>query len=324
MTTRAALLLLVACLTCCDRRNTPTATVVLYSSIDQPYLAPLAQEFEQRTGIHVVLQTDTEATKSVGLAERLRAEKDHPQADVWWSNEPFHTIALAREGVLAKYDSPSAASIPAPYKDAGQTWAGCGLRARVLAVHNDDDASTSLQDLLKARYRGKVAIARPTAGTTAGHIAALSVLWGDERASEFLRKLKENDVKLLGGNGPVAEAVGRGTVLIGLTDNDDVESARREGGSVSAIMPDQRGEGTLMIPTTVGLIAGAPHPDAAKKLIDYLLSSEVEAKLMRANFAGWSVREQGGPTAMKVDYGRVAEMMPQVVRTATNILEGRE
>ena len=72
--------------------------------------------------------TDTEATKSVGLAERLRAEKDNPQADVCWGNEPFHTINLAEEGVLAPYESPSAKDVPAQYKDPQHRWAatGCG------------------------------------------------------------------------------------------------------------------------------------------------------------------------------------------------------
>src|SRR4051812_37517278 len=83
----------------CNRSSTaPTREVVIYTSVDQPYCAPILMEFERRSGIHVVLKTDAEATKSVGLAERLRAEKDHPQADVWWSNEIFLTINLADEG----------------------------------------------------------------------------------------------------------------------------------------------------------------------------------------------------------------------------------
>jgi len=67
----------------------PDNTITLYTSVDQPIAAPIIREFEQKTGIHVNLVTDAEATKSVGLAERIRAEKDHPQCDVYWGNEPF-------------------------------------------------------------------------------------------------------------------------------------------------------------------------------------------------------------------------------------------
>src|SRR5438876_3480856 len=113
--------------------------VVLYTSVDEPVARPVIQAFEKQTGIHVILQTDSEATKSVGLAERLRAEKANPQADVWWSNEPFHTINLAKEGVLAEYDSPAAKDVPQRFKDANHHWASSGLRARVLAVRKGAD-----------------------------------------------------------------------------------------------------------------------------------------------------------------------------------------
>src|SRR5947209_7594392 len=80
-------ILLVGC-----HRSAPPEQVVLYTSVDQPIAASIIKDFELQTGISVILQTDTEATKSAGLAERLRAEKDNPQADVWWGNEIFHTI----------------------------------------------------------------------------------------------------------------------------------------------------------------------------------------------------------------------------------------
>src|SRR5436190_1170427 len=99
----------------CDRKT--SLDLVLYTSVDEPIARPIVDAFEQQTHIHVRLVTDTEATKSVGLAERLRAEKDHPQADVWWGNEPFYTIALADEGLLQAYDSPSSGDVDPMYKD---------------------------------------------------------------------------------------------------------------------------------------------------------------------------------------------------------------
>ena len=44
------------------------------------------------------------------------------------------------------------------------------------------------------------------------------------------------------------------------------------------------GLGTLIIPNTVALIAGAPHPDAARTLIDYLMAPETEAAMVES---GW-------------------------------------
>src|SRR5687768_8995547 len=120
----------------CDPDNpagngSPQALVV-YTSVDEPYARPILLEFQKQTGIRVIVQTDTEATKSAGLAARLEAERDKPRADVWWGNEVFHTIRLADAGVLAAYESPAAKDVPAKFKDVQHRWAGNGLRARVI------------------------------------------------------------------------------------------------------------------------------------------------------------------------------------------------
>jgi iron(III) transport system substrate-binding protein len=317
--------------------------VVIYTAVDPPYARPILEEFERRTGIRVIMQMDAEAAKTVGLAERLRAEQaaGNPQADVWWGNEIFYTIGLAEDGVLAAYESPAAEGIPALFRDPEHRWAGTGLRARVICVWDAEqrqaDRETggereglewvrSLEDLADARLRGRIAMARPTAGTTGGHVAAMYVLWGEDRANRYFRSLHENGIRLLGGNAQVADQTGHGVILAGLTDNDDVAASLREGGRLRQVLPDQETYGTLTIPTTVGLVAGGSNPDGARQLIDYLLSPEVEQQLIAMGFAGYSVRDDAGEQAvrsMEIDYREAARIMPQAIRTATAILEGR-
>lgn len=316
-----SVILIVSLISGCEKAK-PQRTVVLYTSIDQPVAAPIVREFEKQTGIHVTLVTDTEATKSVGLAEKLRAEKSNPQADVWWSNEPFHTINLAEEGVLSAYDSPASSDVPTKFKDPDHRWASNGFRVRVIVSTGDGAYDES--DLLDARYRDRVAIARPSAGTMGGHIAALYVLHGDEWADKFFHALRANGVKLLGGNGPVAEAVAAGKMQLGLTDNDDVQSVRDNGAKIEMFLLAQGTTGTLIVPTTIGLVTGAPHSSDAKQLIDFLLSKEVERKLMDAKFAYGSIRSSSAVRAMNVDYRAVAQKLPEAVRRAAAILEGRE
>lgn len=93
---------------------------------------------------------------------------------------------------------------------------------------------------------------------------------------------------------------------------------QRNGGKLDVILPDQGegGIGTLAIPTTVGLIAGAKNPEAAKKLIDYLLSKEVEQHMIAETFTHLSVRDTAGQTGirtMNVHYSKVAENMKETV-----------
>ncbi len=326
-------LLFIACVAGCSRSSSPS--VVLYTSVDEPIARPLINEFTRQTGIVVTLVTDTEASKSVGLAERLRAEKDHPQADVWWGNEPFHTINLADEGLLAPYDSPNAKDIAERFKDPQHRWTGNGLRVRVIALYQGPMTATppplrkpmtGVEDFAEPDLKDRIAMARPTAGTTGGHVAALYTVWGAETADRFFRALRANNVKLLGGNSVVAEEVAKNPMLFGLTDNDDVASMADESHSIAAMLPDQKGVGTLALPTTVGLVTGARNPEAAKKLIDFLLTKETEQKLIDVKFAMFSARADAKNDAkfMAVDYPNVAKGMATAVRRATSILEGRE
>jgi iron(III) transport system substrate-binding protein len=325
--TRLALLVLLA-FGGCDKRTGPGGDViVVYTSVDEPVARPILEDFTRRTGIRVETRTDTEANKSAGLAARLEAEKGNAKADVWWGNEVFRTIRLADAGVLAPYESPSAKDIPPLFKDPNHLWAGNALRARVVGVRADDAGSVdSIEDLAQPRWKGRVAIANPRAGTTSGHVAALYVLWGEPRAQSFFRALRDNGVKVLGGNGDVASELAKGTVSVGLTDNDDVENVAREGSAVRMVLPDQKTVGTLTIPCTAALVAGAKHPDAAKKLIDHLLSAEVERQLIDAKFARYSVRAGAadGVRSMRVDYREVAKVLPKASNDAHAILVGRE
>ena len=243
--------------------------VVVYCAVDEPYGAKVFADFERETGVRVVPEYDIETSKSVGLAGKLEAERDRPRADVWWGSEAFLSVRLADEGILAPYRPPTAADVLPQFVDADGLWTGCGLRARVLAVGEPAPgfAITSIRDLADPRLKGKVCLSRPTAGATGAHLAALYVLWGPARARAFLRQLHDNDVALLGGNAEVADQVGVGSYAVGLTDSDDVANSLASGGRESMVVPDQDGEGTLAMPTTLGLVKGRAAPGAGEEVI---------------------------------------------------------
>ncbi len=301
------------------------AEITLYASVDEPYAKPIVEKFTKETGIRVKLVTDAEAMKSIGLAERLRAEKDRPRCDVWWGNEPFHTVNLAEEGLFEPYESPSAKDVRALFKDEDHRWAGAGIRARVIAVSpRSDFLLAQLDDLLSPVLKGKIVMGRPAVGTIGGHVAAIYALRGKEGGDAFFKGLKANGVVLVGGNSPVPQQIAAGNFIAGLTDNDDVTATK---GDLAMVLPDQANNaiGTLAIPTTVALVKRPDTQDDSKKLIDYLLSEATEKALIDANFAGWSARAPEAQfRAMQIDYLAVAKSMPAAVRRAEAILAGRE
>ena len=112
-------------------------TVVVYVSHDQVFSEPILKDFERDTGIKVRAIYDTEETKSTGAMNRLIAEKNNPQADVYWANEPVRAEVLRQRGIAAPYVSPNAQGIPASFKDPNGYWTGFAARARVLIVNKN-------------------------------------------------------------------------------------------------------------------------------------------------------------------------------------------
>ncbi len=258
-------------------------TVVVYTTVDQIFSEPVLKRFENESGIKVKAVYDTEETKSTGVLNRLIAEKENPQCDVFWSGDPARSAVLKNKGLTTPYRSPSAADIDVVYKDPEHHWTGFSARARVLiynkALLSKQDIPQSLFDLTKPQYRGKFAIANPLFGTTTFQIAALFEAVGDEKAKRFLSELKNNEVVIATSNGDVKKRVVQGEVACGLTDTDDAFEAIKEGANVGFVFLDQKGMGNLVIPNTVSLIRNAPHPANGKMLIDYLLSGKAEALL---------------------------------------------
>jgi iron(III) transport system substrate-binding protein len=317
--------LLIALALGCGRNN-EKQDVVLYSSVDEPYVSPLLKKFEAQTGIHVRLLTDTEATKSAALSERIEAEKDHPQADVYWGNEIFHTINLAERGVFAAYRPTTAEDVPSKWRAKDNLYTGIGLRARMIAFTTTSKlpALHGLNDLTQPALKGRIGICHPGFGTASGHIAALYVLWGEPKFTDYMRALRANDIKLLGGNSAVVDQIAAGNLLAGISDNDDINNAKTEGQAVDGILPDQDGPGTLLIPTTIALVNHVPHPAEAKRLIDFLCTRDVEKQLIDSRFLVASVRDQGSIKSMDIDYVQASHQMRHAIEVSLNILQDRQ
>ncbi|MHC4427974.1 MAG: ABC transporter substrate-binding protein [Planctomycetota bacterium] len=316
---------------------------MLYASADSHLARAVVEAFEAESGLRVGLVTDTEATKTTGLAQRIRAERARPQADVFWSSEVFWTIRLAEEDLLAPYHGETTSDWPARYRDAGHRWHGFAARARVIVYAPDrvEPPPRTWMDLTREEYRGRIVMADPRFGTTGGHLGAMKAFW-DGRVmpgyyAAFLEGLADNEVRLHpGGNAGVVQAVADGEADVGLTDTDDVWAAKTRGLGVHLVYPrhiadtDKPGGGTLLIPNSVALVAGAQHPEAAAVLIEFLLSETVERMLaesdshnipLRPSLAG-AYPDHAVPDPLAVDYARAASRMPDAIDEAMRHLSG--
>jgi len=277
--------------------------VVLYVSLDEAYSRQLMDTFMKKTGITVKFLTDSEATKTTGLVTKILGEKARPRCDVFWNNEIVQTIYLKRNGCLAPFVSESAKDIPDAFKDPEGYWVGFAARARVI-IYNKNRVKaplpTGLEDLLDPRWAGVVSLARPLNGTTATHAAVLWASRGPEATQTFFKGLETNKVKRCAGNAHVMREVSEGNLAWGFTDTDDFHVALKDKKPVDLVFPDTKGEGTLLIPNTVCMIKNGPNPENALKLIDYILSREVETILAQGRSAQIPVRNGiPRPTGLK-------------------------
>ncbi len=298
--------------------------VVVYTSVDQVYSEPVFKYCASREKLDVRPVFDTEETKSTGITNRLIAEAAHPQADVFWSNDPVRPFLLLRRGLVAAYRSPAAERIPARFRAQDGAWTGLAARARVLLVNTKRLAGralpTSIRDLADPKWKGQATMANPLFGTTTVHVAALFVALGDQAAKDLLNRIKANGVRLASSNGEVRRLVENGEVVFGLTDTDDAFEARKSGAPVRIVFPDQQGMGTLFMPTVVVAIKGGPHPKAARRLIDCLLSREVERQMavraahipLGSGVSAQGIRSAGEIKTMKVDYRAIAAKMEEI------------
>jgi iron(III) transport system substrate-binding protein len=241
--------------------------VVIYCAQDEDFAEPLLKNFEKETGITVKAVYDNEAVKTVGLANRLFAERAHPQCDVFWANEEMRTRRLASQDVFCQTNG----------------WAAFGYRSRRIAINTNRlslaSAPRSLLELTNKAWFGKVALAFPQFGTTATHFQALRQLWGEDAWARWCKALAANKPFLVDGNSVAAKLVGRGEAWLALTDSDDIAAGQREG---LPLAPLPMNEETLLIPNTVAVTRNAPHPVPAQRLFEYLQSASVLNQLVAA------------------------------------------
>ncbi|MFQ5929225.1 MAG: extracellular solute-binding protein [Acidobacteriota bacterium] len=326
--TGALLFALVIVMSCRSSETSDRGSVVIYTSVDAVFARPVAERFEQDTGIRVQLVPDTEETKSTGLLNRLIAEKGRPQADVFWSGDPVRAAILKLQGVSAPYKSPVAESLPERFSDPEGHWTGFSARARVLIYNRnlvpEAQKPKSVMDLLDPRFRDQACIANPLFGTTSMHAAALFAVLGEEKAKAFFEGFVGNGGRILSSNGEVRRRVANGEFAVGITDTDDANVARIEGKPVGIVFPDAGAMGTLVIPNCAVLIKGGPNPELGRRFIDYLLRPETEEALATSEAAQMPLRSglsvpEGMVSIqdfnpMKVNYIKLAQILERLSR----------
>ena len=285
----AALLLLSLC-ACRSPFAEEGEKVVVYTPFPEITAKELKKAFEARTGIKVVLFTQG-TTKVRG---KIRAEKENPQADVWYGGGgiiPF--IDVANEGLLEPYIPKGCENMPEMrgnliLRDPEWRWVGLAVIALGFAynpqVLQPDEVPKTWDDLIDPRYKGKIEMWDPgTSGTAMLFLdsvlmRAISQGKGEEAGWDYLKAYWQN-LKGYTVEGKPAFNVARGASPIGIHFEHQVLEFMEEqaGGTVAGgsenikwtLLPD-----SPVVVDGICLIKNGPNPKNGKKFIDFVMSEE--------------------------------------------------
>jgi iron(III) transport system substrate-binding protein len=253
----------------------------MYGSTIEVVVREVAQAFQRQSGIKV-----NYIRMSTGEAlNRIRAERNNPQASVWFAGPGDSYLVAKQEGLLQPYISPVAARIAPQYRDPEGYWTGLftsvlgfASNTKILAERKLP-APRSWADLLKPEFKGHVAVSNPaTSGTAYTFLSTIVQLMGEEKGFGYLKKLHGNIAQYpKSGMGP-GQMAGRGELIAGILMLQDAYLLQREGYPLELTTPD---EGTGYSLEPVAILKGAPEPVEAKRFVDWILSREGQEVMQR-------------------------------------------
>ena len=245
--------------------------VVVYGSLENDTMDLISAAFKKKTGLDVDFWRDSANKVTDRVAAEFRAGK--PQADVVLTTTSTMRLSQ-RDGLLAKYDSPSAKAFPEHVIDANL---GPAYRSTVIGVvYNTGiikpaEAPKSLEDITRPQYKGKVVFPDPSQHTTTAQwLASLHKIMGNEKADKFIHDLAASKPLLVPSLTPAGERITTGETPIGVAFLKNVVFYGRNGVPLDYVRSEKfMGDGQ-----SITLAAKEPHPSAGKAFVDFFLGEE--------------------------------------------------
>jgi iron(III) transport system substrate-binding protein len=262
-------------------RASAAESLKAYSIWPENYARPMLEAFEKATGIHVNF---IRFSSGEALA-RLLAEKGNPQVDVLFGG-PVETFTAGEEqGIFEAYTPPSAADLPKRFKSAQGMWTAIAddplvfmTNTKFLQEHNLQ-APASWDDLLNPAYKSMLQMADArTSGTAVTRIfSILQVNNRDEEAGfAYMKKLRQNIQAYTKSGGGGTVPVGLGQAGGGIFFIVDALFTKQKGYDVQISFPK---EGIGSAAECIGLVKGNKNGAAARKLIDWATSPDMQSLL---------------------------------------------
>ncbi len=265
-------------------------TLTVYVTYDAAEAKIIISQFEKDTGIRVKWVRMSSGT----TLNRIRAEKKHPQADVWTGGPSDSYVTAAEYGLLEPYIPPNAKNIPAKYRDPKGYWNGIylgiigfGTNKNYLAKMQKKNKffgpPTSWMDLLNPYYRNNIQMPNPgSSGTALTIVSTLIQIFGWDKAFDYLKML-DRQIQLYTEHGATGgTSAGLGQCAIGVIFGQDILHRIYEKHYPLILTFPKEGTGYEIGGTA--LIKGAKHVKEAKTFINWMLSKRAQNLWAKTGF----------------------------------------
>jgi len=220
--------------------------------------------------VNVVRITTQVAYQRVGLELQHRT----PICDVLSTTDIAHYKMLKQKGELLKFAPPNSAGLKAMFQNFDPdgsyypTYAG-----EVVLAYNTDkvmavDVPTNWKDLLDPKWKGKVAVGHPAFSGYAGTwVVMMKKLYG----WGYLELLEKNDPLVTRSIIDTVPYLNSGERWIAVTPSASVLESADKGNPIAVVYP---ADGAILMVAPTGVLAKAPHPNAGKLFVDFLLGPD--------------------------------------------------
>ena len=258
-------------------------TLTMYSALDEAEILVYLEGFTKATGIKV----DYVRLSAGEIMARVTAEKDNPQASIWFGGPSDTHVAAGSAGLLEKYESANIAKIPETYRDKQGFWSPIYVGAIGFACNRGWFEKKNLaypeswEDLLKPEFVKQISVAHPGSSGTAYTILATMVQLKDEEpALEYMKKLHKNVIQYTKSGSAPAKNAAIGEAAIGLAFAHDILRIRNSEGYPIELKFPNDGTGYEIGGVSIIKTGIAGEEENARKFIDWI--TDVEAQELSA------------------------------------------
>jgi iron(III) transport system substrate-binding protein len=216
------------------------------------------------------------------ILDRVRVERNRPQADLWWGAAHTTFQTAAEENLLAEFRPSWADKIPESSRDSQGRWYGTFETPQVIAYNSEAvsaaEAPRDWDDVLDAKWRDKVLIRNPNPSDTMRAIFG-GIIWRFEKDTgspdkgyDWLRKLDANVHEYTADGTLLMQKLVRREGLITLWDMPDVRLYQEQ--KKLPVAYNLPASGTPVITDGIAIVRGAPHEEEAKRFYEFVTTPE--------------------------------------------------